>query len=74
MPAAYVGRPLRKVNADHEGVRTMATMTDRIKGFLNSARGRAMMQRGRRAAAKPSTQQKFKQMASRITGRTAPRR
>lgn len=49
-------------------------MTDRIKGFLNSARGRAMMQRGRRAAAKPSTQQKFKQMASRITGRTAPRR
>jgi hypothetical protein len=52
----------------------MPSMTDRIKGFLNSPKGRMLMERGRRQAAKPGTQQKIKQLASRITGRSGPRR
>ncbi|MEV4656763.1 hypothetical protein [Micromonospora sp. NPDC049301] len=49
-------------------------MSQRIKGLLNSPRARDLMQRGRRQAAKPSTQQKFQQLMARLTGRSSRRR
>jgi uncharacterized protein YbcI len=49
-------------------------MTDRIKGLLQSPRGKDMIQRGRTQMAKPATQQKLKQLAERVTGKTGPRR
>ncbi|MGW0436663.1 hypothetical protein ACWDV4_29455 [Micromonospora sp. NPDC003197] len=52
----------------------MTSVTQRIKGFLSSPQGRKLMDRGRREAAKPRTQQKLQQFAQRITGRSAPRR
>jgi hypothetical protein len=51
----------------------MTSVTQRIKGFLSSPQGRKLMQAGRRQAAKPSSQQKLRQIAGRITGRS-PRR
>jgi hypothetical protein len=52
----------------------MASMADRIKGFLSRPKGRMQKRRGRRKAAMSRTQQKFKQMTARIRGRSAPRR
>lgn len=49
-------------------------MTDRIKGFLQSPRGKEMIQRGRSEMSKPATQQKLKELAQRVTGKTGPRR
>jgi hypothetical protein len=51
----------------------MTSVTQRIKGLLNSPQERKLMQTGRRQAAKPSTQQKLRQIAGRITSRS-PRR
>ena len=52
----------------------MTSVTQRIKGFLNSPQARRIMQSGRRQAAKPSTQQKLRQMARRIMRRSSSRR
>ncbi|MGC1213076.1 MAG: hypothetical protein WA890_17645 [Micromonospora sp.] len=52
----------------------MSSVGDRIKGFWNSPQARKLMQSGRRQAAKPSTQQKLRQIADRMTGRSSPRR
>jgi hypothetical protein len=52
----------------------MTSVGQRIKGFLNGPQGRKLMERGRRQAAKPSTQQKLRQFAERMTGRSGPRR
>jgi hypothetical protein len=52
----------------------MTSVAQRIKGFLNSPQGRKLMDRGRSEAKKPSTQQKLRQIAQRITGGSAPRR
>ncbi|MBM0226182.1 MULTISPECIES: hypothetical protein [Micromonospora] len=51
----------------------MTSVTQRIKGLLNSPQARKLMQSGRRQAAKPSTQQKLRQLAGRMTGRPSPR-
>lgn len=48
----------------------MTSMGQRIKGALSGPQGRKLIERGRRGAAKPSTQQKLRQLAQRITGRT----
>ncbi|RZU72833.1 hypothetical protein EV384_1216 [Micromonospora kangleipakensis] len=47
----------------------MTSVGQRIKGLLGSPQGRKMIDRGRRQAAKPSTQQKLRQFAERMTGR-----
>jgi hypothetical protein len=47
----------------------MTAVGQRIKGFLSSPQGRKMIDLGRRQAAKPSTQQKLRQFAQRMTGR-----
>jgi hypothetical protein len=49
----------------------MTSMAQRIKGALNRPQSRRLMERGRRQAAKPATQQKLRQFAERITGRSA---
>ncbi|MEU4478934.1 hypothetical protein AB0F68_12830 [Micromonospora sp. NPDC023966] len=52
----------------------MTSVGQRLKGFLNSPQGRKMIDRGRREAAKPGTQQKLRQFAERMTGRPSGRR
>ncbi|MGY0007461.1 hypothetical protein [Micromonospora sp. I033] len=47
----------------------MTSVGQRIKGILNSPQGRKIVDRGRREAAKPGTQQKLRQFAERMTGR-----
>ncbi|MGB2568978.1 hypothetical protein ACPFP2_11060 [Micromonospora citrea] len=49
-------------------------MSERIKGLLNSPRGRDLMRRGRRQAAEPGTQQKLQQLMARLTGWSGRRR
>jgi hypothetical protein len=49
----------------------MTSVVQRIKGFLNSPKGRTLMDRGRREAAKPGMRQKLTQFAQRITRRPA---
>ena len=49
-------------------------ITDRIKGLLQTPRGKEMMERGRRQMGKPETQQKLRQLADRVRDRTGPRR
>ncbi|MGK5743311.1 hypothetical protein [Micromonospora sp. URMC 103] len=51
----------------------MTSVGQRIKGFLNSPQGRKMIDRGRRQAAKPGTQQKLRQFAERMSGRPSGR-
>lgn len=46
----------------------MTSVTERIKGFLNSPQTRKVIQGGRRQAAKPNTQQKLRQIAERMIG------
>jgi hypothetical protein len=48
----------------------MTSMAQRIKGVLNRPQGRRLMKRGRQQAATPGTQQKLRQLAQRITGRS----
>ncbi|MEU2615664.1 hypothetical protein ABZ570_29445 [Micromonospora sp. NPDC007271] len=52
----------------------MTSVGQRVKGFLNSQQGRKMINLGRREAAKPSTQEKLRQVAERMTGRPIGRR
>jgi hypothetical protein len=52
----------------------MTSVAERIRGFLNSPQGRKLTQVGRRQAAKPKHQQKLRQIAERMTGRSFPRR
>jgi len=52
----------------------VTSVTQRIKGLLSGPQGRKLMDRGRREMAKPGTQQKLRQFAQRMTGRSAPRR
>jgi hypothetical protein len=52
----------------------MTSMAQWIKGALSSPKGRMLMQRGRRQAARPGMQQKLRQLAQKITGRPAQRR
>jgi hypothetical protein len=47
----------------------MASLTQRIKAFLHSPRGRGLAERGRRELAKPGTQQKLRQLIARLSGR-----
>jgi hypothetical protein len=49
----------------------MTSIAQRIKGALNRPQTRRLMERGRSKAAKPGTQQKLRQLAQRITGRSA---
>ncbi|SDX92390.1 hypothetical protein SAMN05444365_10190 [Micromonospora pattaloongensis] len=49
-------------------------MTDRIKDFMQSPRGKKMMDRGRAQMQKPQTQQKLRELAQRVTGKTGPHR
>ncbi|RKR89893.1 hypothetical protein BDK92_4253 [Micromonospora pisi] len=51
----------------------MTTVAQRIKGFLSGPQGRKLMERGRRQAKKPSTQQKLRQFADRVRGRSGRR-
>ncbi|NYF56673.1 hypothetical protein [Micromonospora purpureochromogenes] len=53
---------------------TSGSMTERIKGLLNSQKGRDLMRFGRGQAAKPSTQQKLQQLMGRLTGGSGRRR
>ena len=57
-----------------EGGRSMTSVGQRIKGFLNSPQGRKMIDRGRREAAKPGTQAKLRRFAERMTGGSSGRR
>lgn len=45
------------------------SVTQRISAFLRSPRGRVMVERGRRELAKPATQAKIKQFATRLASR-----
>jgi hypothetical protein len=52
----------------------MTSVAQRIKGFLSGPQGRKMMDRGRQQMRKPSTQQKLRQFADRVRGRSTRRR
>ena len=52
----------------------MASVTQRIKAFVNGPQGRRLMENARLRARKPSTQQKLRRLAGRITGRPSGRR
>ncbi len=47
----------------------MASMSERIRIFLNSPRGRGLVERGRRELAKPETQRKLRQILARLSRR-----
>ncbi|WP_189193126.1 hypothetical protein [Micromonospora fulviviridis] len=49
-------------------------MSQRIKGLVNSRRGRDLMRIGRRQAANPGTRQKLQQLMARVTGWSSRRR
>jgi hypothetical protein len=51
----------------------MATITQRIRAFLNSPRGRQLADQGRRQLAKPENQQRLRGLMARFQNRT-PRR
>lgn len=47
----------------------MPTLAQRISTFLQSPKGRQLVDRGRREMAKPSTQQKVRGVISKLSGR-----
>ncbi|GAB3803513.1 hypothetical protein [Micromonospora zhanjiangensis] len=47
----------------------MSTITQRISSFLRSPRGQQLVDRGRRELAKPTTQRKLRELATRLSGR-----
>ncbi|MFI9526859.1 hypothetical protein [Micromonospora rosaria] len=47
----------------------MSPLMRRISRFLQSPQGRQLVERGRRELAKPTTQQKLRQLATRLSGR-----
>lgn len=53
---------------------TSGSMSQRIKGLVNSQRGRDLMRIGRRQAANPGTRQKLQQLMARVTGWSSRRR
>jgi hypothetical protein len=50
----------------------MASIVQRIMSFLNSPKGRQVVERGRRELAKPETQEKVRRIASRAKGNRRP--
>ncbi|GAB3169701.1 hypothetical protein GCM10027259_01580 [Micromonospora palomenae] len=67
-------RVSRQPAVKRECIVTSGSMTERIKGLLNSPKGRDLMRFGRTQAAKPSTQQKLRQLMERVTGGPGRRR
>ncbi|MBM0238910.1 hypothetical protein JNW88_20400 [Micromonospora sp. ATA32] len=63
-----------RIGDEHAKGQVMTSVGQRIKGFLNGPQGRKMIDRGRRQAAKPSTQEKLRQFAKRMTGGPSGRR
>ncbi|HEY0698497.1 MAG TPA: hypothetical protein VGD43_11885 [Micromonospora sp.] len=51
----------------------MSPLVRRIRTFLQSPQGRALLDRGRRELAKPANQQKLRQLMSRVAGRSGRR-
>ncbi|WP_203901427.1 hypothetical protein [Virgisporangium aliadipatigenens] len=47
----------------------MASLVQRLKNFLNSPRGRQVIDRGRRELAKPANQDRLRRLAARTKGR-----
>jgi hypothetical protein len=47
----------------------MASLTQRIKAFINSPAGQNMIEKGRREIAKPANQQKLRALAAKVTKR-----
>ncbi|GLY00589.1 MULTISPECIES: hypothetical protein [Actinoplanes] len=47
----------------------MPTFTQRIQTFLNSPRGRRLVEQGRRQLAKPENQQRLRSLLTRLQGR-----
>ncbi|MFY1693603.1 hypothetical protein [Plantactinospora sp. WMMB782] len=47
----------------------MASLVQRIRLFLRSPQGQRLVERGRRELAKPSNQQRMRQIAYRLRGR-----
>ncbi|RGC67375.1 hypothetical protein C5N14_18655 [Micromonospora sp. MW-13] len=47
----------------------MSALVQRISRFLRSPKGQQIVDRGRRELAKPETQRKLKQLASRLSTR-----
>ncbi|SCF32240.1 hypothetical protein GA0070563_108171 [Micromonospora carbonacea] len=47
----------------------MSALVQRLTRFLRSPQGRQIVDRGRRELAKPETQRKLKQLASRLSSR-----
>ncbi|MEV4631342.1 hypothetical protein AB0J90_34230 [Micromonospora sp. NPDC049523] len=47
----------------------MSSLVQRVKIFLQSPRGRQLVDRGRREMAKPSNQQRLRQLMARFNGR-----
>ena len=50
----------------------MASIVQRIMNFLNSPKGRQVVDRGRRELAKPGNQEKLRRLASRMKGSRRP--
>lgn len=50
----------------------MASIVQRIKNFLNSPKGRQVVDRGRRELAKPGNQEKLRRLGSRFKGGRRP--
>ncbi|WP_170304530.1 hypothetical protein [Microlunatus speluncae] len=49
------------------------TLLDRIRRFLDTPRGRQVMDRGRHELSKPENQRRLKQLLQRLSGRDRPR-
>ena len=47
----------------------MASLTQRIKTFMNSPAGRNLIEKGRREVAKPENQHKLRALAAKVTKR-----
>ncbi|WP_329109072.1 hypothetical protein OG792_10315 [Micromonospora sp. NBC_01699] len=47
----------------------MSSLVRRVRAFLQSPRGRQLVDRGRRELAKPSNQQRLRQLMARFNGR-----
>jgi hypothetical protein len=50
----------------------MASLVQRIKDFLNSPKGRQIVDRGRRELAKPGNQEKLRRLVTRAKGSRRP--
>ena len=48
----------------------MASVGQRVKAFMQGPQGRKLVARGQRQLQKPGTQQKLRQFAQRLTGRS----